>query len=137
MPPRLGIWGIAVAGMLSAIPKTAEAQVVVFDCRFPSISFFVTIYDDGSPARIGVEQGLGDKAQAYFDKLIGAWIIVEFLADGTLPSTLTTILKDGVTWHSRHTLDTMGKVVPHRAGSDRSVCFCTTGAVLGKIPLRC
>jgi hypothetical protein len=103
---------IAFAGMFSTIhSQVANAAVVVFNCEFPGTSFFVTVYDDGSPARIGREQGVGDKGQAYFDKLTGAWIIVEFVAGGTLPSTLTTILKDGTTWHSRHTLDIMGNLM--------------------------
>lgn len=98
--------------MLTAIQAhLAIAAVVVFDCKFPAVSFFVTVYDDGSPARVGIAQGVGDKAQGYFDKLTAAWIIVEFVADGTLPSTLTTILKDGAAWHSRHTLDNMGNLI--------------------------
>lgn len=96
MRPRLSFWGLALAGMLTAIQAhLAIAAVVVFDCKFPAVSFFVTVYDDGSPARVGIAQGVGDKAQGYFDKLTAAWIIVEFVADGALPSTLTTILKDG------------------------------------------
>jgi hypothetical protein len=112
MRPRLSFWGLALAGMLTAIQAhLAIAAVVVFDCKFPAVSFFVTVYDDGSPARVGIAQGVGDKAQGYFDKLTAAWIIVEFVADGTLPSTLTTILKDGAAWHSRHTLDNMGNLI--------------------------
>lgn len=111
-PPWLEIFGVALAGMLIAFQAhVAVAAVLVFDCEFPGFSFFVTVYDDGSPARIGREQGVGDKARPYFDKLTGAWIIVEFIADGTIPSTLTTILKDGVTWHSRHTLDALGTLI--------------------------
>ena len=70
----------------------------------------VTIYDDGSPARIGREQGIGDKASPYFDAATGAYIFVEFNGVG-LPSSLTTVLKDGTAWHSRHTLFIGGDLV--------------------------
>ncbi len=99
--------------LLGSILSTAAfATIKVFDCRFPAdgLSFIVTVYDDGSPARIGREQGIGDKGQAYFDKVTGAWIVVEFTADGTLPLSLTTILKDGVAWHSRHSLTVSGEI---------------------------
>lgn len=100
--------------LCSVWSTTASAKTTIFDCNFPSekLSFVVTVYDDGTVARIGREQGAGDKAQAYFDSITGAWIVVEFIADGTLPSTLTTILKDGRTWHSRHTMDVGGGIVP-------------------------
>lgn len=104
-----------VVGLLCLGGNTsAYAATTVFDCNFPSKQFYfiVTVYDDGSPDRIGREQGIGDKAQAYFDPVTGAWIVVEFIADGTLPSTLTTILRDGKAWHSRHTMDSLGNIVP-------------------------
>jgi hypothetical protein len=63
----------------------------------------ITIYDDGSPSRIGVEAGVGNKAQAYFDPPTGATVVVEFNGVG-LPDTLTTINRDGKAIHSRHLL---------------------------------
>jgi hypothetical protein len=93
-------------------PVAAIADILVFECRFTDgFHFYITIYDDGSPARIGREQGVGDKAQTYFDKVTEAWVIVEFVDDGTLPSTLTTVLRDGIGWHSRHTLATDGTLL--------------------------
>ena len=102
-----------VAGLSGLIlSDAAAAEIFVFDCRFPnSFSFYITVYDDGSPARIGREQGIGDKAQAYFDEATGAWVVVEFVDDGKLPSTLTTIMRDGVVWHSRHTMSIEGVIV--------------------------
>ena len=99
-----------------AWPTIAVADVTVFQCNFPQGSggpdfpFIVTVYDDGSPARIGAEQGVGDKASPYFDAATGAYIFVEFNGVG-LPCSLTTVLKDGAAWHSRHTLDVGGHMV--------------------------
>jgi hypothetical protein len=91
----------------------AGADELVFDCSFPGTFAFVVTINDQSPwATIGTEAGTGDKAKAYYDNATGAWILVEFVNDGKLPSTLTTILRDGKTWHSRHTLDILGKIVP-------------------------
>jgi hypothetical protein len=56
---------------------------------------------DESPARMGVEQGIGSKANAYFDKLTEAWIFVEFAGYG--PSTPTTILS-GKRHHDNHNI---------------------------------
>ncbi len=110
--------GLAALVMLAVSSAMAMADVGVFKCRFTdSFEFYITVYDDGSPARIGVEQGVGNKAQAYFDKPTGSWVFVEFIDDGKLPSTLTTILKDGSAWHSRHTLSLIGRVVAsHMSG---------------------
>jgi hypothetical protein len=94
-------------------PSGAAAEVIVHECYFPSESFefVVTTYDDGSPSRVGIQQGVGDLAKSYFDDVTKAWVIVEFIDQGKLPSTLTTILPDGEAFHSRHTLDVLGNVV--------------------------
>jgi hypothetical protein len=77
------------------LPSIAAAGIAVFDCSFPNFSsIVVTVFDDGSPARIGREQGVGDKAFVHFDSNTWAYIFVEFFAGG-LPFTLTTVLKDG------------------------------------------
>jgi hypothetical protein len=101
------LFGIA----LTQNSNSATAQVRVFDCKFPQLSFVATDYDDNTPTRIGVEIGVGDKVKSYFDKVTGAWIFVEFIANGTLPSTLTTVLKDGTAWHSRHTMGIDGSIL--------------------------
>jgi len=62
----------------------------------------ITSYEDDNSARIGIEQGIGDKGQSYYDKLTGAWIFVEYYSGGSLPDTLTTILSNGNAYHSRH-----------------------------------
>lgn len=104
---------LATLLLITLCSAPSQAGVVVFQCTFKdSFQFYVTIYDDGSPARIGMEQGVGSKAQPFFDKATGAWILVEFMSDGRLPSTLTTILEDGTVWHSRHTLSIGGTILP-------------------------
>jgi hypothetical protein len=93
-----------ICGLTSA--GAASAEVTVLTCKFPKFdeaAIFITIYDDGSPSRIGVEVGVGNKAQAYFDPPTGATVVVELNTAG-LPSTLTTINGDGKAVHSRHLL---------------------------------
>lgn len=86
-----------------AIARVASAEITVFTCHFSTMRAIITIYDDGSPSRIGVEVGVGDKAKAYFDPPTGATVVVEF--NGVdLPVTLTTINRDGKAVHSRHLL---------------------------------
>jgi hypothetical protein len=94
------------------LPSSAAADVLVFSCKLKGEDGLLvfTVYDDGSPARIGVEQGVGDKAQPYFDEATGAYIFVELNGVG-LPISLTTVLKDGTAWHSGHTLSIVGDVV--------------------------
>lgn len=64
-------------------------------------SVFFTIYDD-LRARIGVEQGVGNYGTAVYDRLSNDWIIIESVAEGTVPVTLPTILPSGRAYHSRH-----------------------------------
>jgi hypothetical protein len=81
----------------------ALAQISVFNCKFKGMeSFVITSYEDDNSARIGIEQGIGNKGQSYYDKLTGAWIFVEYYSGGSLPDTLTTILSNGNAYHSRH-----------------------------------
>ena len=97
--------GCLMFGMVAA--PSALADITVFTCRFPGLrgtgAIFVTIYDDGSPARVGVEVGVGSKAQTYFDASTGATVVVEFNGVG-VPDTLTTINQGGKSVHSRHLL---------------------------------
>jgi hypothetical protein len=87
-----------------AFARVATAEITVFTCKFTGFNtMFITIYDEGSPSRIGVEVGVGSKAQAYSDPPTGATLVVEFNGVG-LPITLTTINRDGKAVHSRHLL---------------------------------
>lgn len=82
--------------------RPAEAEITVFACQFAGFGrepLYITIYDDGAPARVGV----GSRAQAYFDRLTGSTVVVEFNLD-QIPNTLTTINRDGAAVHSRHLL---------------------------------
>jgi len=99
---------IVLAGMICGLAhaRIASAEITVFACHFAAsqaAATFITIYDDGSPSRIGVEVGVGSKAQAYFDRPTGATVVVEFNGAG-IPDTLTTINRDGKAVHSRHLL---------------------------------
>lgn len=89
-----------------AFARVASAEITVFACQFAGFkgaTTFITIYDDGSPSRIGVEVGVGDKAKTYFDPPTGATVVVEFNGVG-IPDPLTTINQDGKAVHSRHLL---------------------------------
>ena len=96
---------LVAALVCSTWSAAASAGVLVFECAFPSFDgpMFFKICGDGSRARVGVQQGVGDKADAYYDSVTGSWVIVEFIDHGKIPSALTTIKRDGVAWHSRHT----------------------------------
>jgi len=117
---RTSWWLIISLLLVLSSPGGALAEVVVFECRFTgySSSIFVTVYDDGSLARMGTQQGIGSRAQPHFDKMTGAWIFVELA--GELPSTLTTILTNGIAWHSRHTLAIDGTLM---ASQSKGSCF--------------
>lgn len=105
------------AALILNFGTIARAEPLLFKCDFPAsqLSFYVTIDDDGTTARIGTVPGVGAKARAYADSVTGAWVVVEFIADGRLPSALTTIKKDGVAWHSRHTMDLGGNIMPSQS----------------------
>lgn len=96
---------LLIAGFL-ATATPAFAGATVFECSFSNISHLViTIYDDGSPAHIGEEQGVGDFGTAVFDPVTGAWVVVEGIERGKVPIALTTILSNGKAWHSRQPVD--------------------------------
>ena len=100
----------ALIGMFGA--TKANAENLIFTCKFANdFSFFITVNENEPWARMGTAIGIGDKTKAYFDKVTGTWIFIEFIDDGKLPSTLTTILPAGAAWHSRHTLAVDGIVM--------------------------
>ena len=96
--------GAAILAVFLGSPALATIQV--FECSFPKekFEFVITIYDDGSPVRIGVETGVGNRGVFFRDEPTGAVSVVEFIDQGRFPSTLTTILADGQAVHSRHSL---------------------------------
>lgn len=99
---RMCFFALACLFLLSS-HDAAMAEINVYDCEFKGMgSLVITSYENDKSARIGIEQGIGDKAQSYFDTITGAWIFVEFYSGGSLPNTLTTILSNGNAWHSRH-----------------------------------
>jgi len=97
----LGFCAICTAGARQAV-----AAISVLACQFTGVGrdpMYVTIYDDGSPARIGGGVGVGSRALIYFDGLTGATVVVELNLDG-IPITLTTVNRGGDAVHSRHVL---------------------------------
>jgi len=82
----------------------AHAEILGFRCD----GFYITIYDDGTPARIGIDWGIGSKALVYDDPRNNSWVVVELNGVG-LPITLTTIMPDGRAIHSSQSTDVLGK----------------------------
>lgn len=99
--------------LITLVPSTSFASISIFDCQFPkdSFEFVVTVFDDGRRTRIGIETGIGNQADAFFDRVTGSNIFVEFIGNGSLPSTLTTVLSNGTAFHSRHSLSIDGSVL--------------------------
>jgi len=99
-----------VLAMIAASPFSASAEIKALRCRFDGLEFFITMYDDGSPTRLGTSVGVGDRARVYPDRRTGALVIVEENADST-PITMTTIQPDHAAVHSRHVIGLAGDVV--------------------------
>ena len=62
---RLLLSAALAFGLLTSA-RVASAEITVFTCHFPEFqgaATFITIYDDGSPSRVGVEVGVGSKAK--------------------------------------------------------------------------
>ncbi|NQV80918.1 MAG: hypothetical protein HQ495_10220 [Alphaproteobacteria bacterium] len=101
-------------GLTMLFTGPANAKIFGFLCDEENVLFrdqlYITVYDDGTPARIGTQWGIGNKALVYADPLNDAWVVVELNTDG-LPDTLTTIMPDGRAIHSRHTIDVFGLVL--------------------------
>ncbi len=109
------IFMLAFALVVAAlVTSPANAKIFGFLCDEEQATFrgglYITIYDDGSPARIGVEWGIGSKALVYNDPMNDGWVVVELNGIG-LPQTLTTIMPDGRAIHSRHSTDLSGTVI--------------------------
>ena len=98
---------IAVAGLA---PGLAQAEVL--RCGFPDLfswTFFITSYEDGRSARLGVAPDAGDRATVTSDRRTGARVVVEVNVDG-VPITMTTIQPDLSAVYSRHVLGLAGEV---------------------------
>ena len=95
---------------------------MVFKCDFEFISFFISINYPDLNARIGNSPNIGNFGQAYFDHMYKIWIIVESIAGGQLPSSLTTILNDGTAFHSNHTIWSPG-VIKANQGQGKCLLF--------------
>ena len=110
---KIAVKIFAVAALIGTFGVSkANAEPLIFRCKFSDdFSFFITVNENEPWARMGTAIGIGDKTKPYFDKVTSAWIFVEFIDDGKLPSTLTTVLTDGTAWHSRHTLAVDGTFI--------------------------
>ncbi len=95
---------------VALVTSPAHAKIFGFRCDEEQMVLYITVYDDGTPNRIGVEWGIGSKALVYNDPMNDGWVVVELNGIG-LPQTLTTIMPDGRAIHSRHSTDLSGTVI--------------------------
>ena len=100
--------GLAFGSIVIATPSRAD--IFVQKCVFPDVSFFLTRYSDGTPARIGRISGVGSKALYFKDRYAEVFIEIDLAG---IPITFTTIFPDLTAIHSRHSIVPLGdKVVP-------------------------
>jgi hypothetical protein len=99
-----------IGSVVTLLPFPAFAKITALRREFNNLNFFITIYDDGSPARLGTSIGIGDRARAYSDTRTGALVVVEVNTDG-IPTTITTIQPDRKAFHSRHLIGPFGEVM--------------------------
>jgi hypothetical protein len=105
---------IAAALILWALPS--HATIIIYTCTIEGMRgpLVITIYDDGTPARIGVASGVGDMATIHVDRRSGVIVAVETNIDG-IPITMTTINRDGKAIHSRQLIDRDGWFAPSQS----------------------
>ena len=106
--------GICVGATLTAMTMVdGQAEPLLqYACDIDGFGspIYVTVFDMAGRARIGTEPGMGGRAEAQYDPVTGSWWLIERSADG-LPRTITTILRDGSVWHSRHMIDVLGTFI--------------------------
>lgn len=98
---------------------TCLAEIHVLRCMFDKMNQWVyfTRYSDGTPTRVGIGIGVGDKALTFHDRT-GALIFIETNVDGT-PISFTTIEPTLRAFHSRHTVQLDGTVLAPSHSSGR------------------
>jgi hypothetical protein len=57
-----------------SLPSIALAEISALSCEFDDFKFFITIYSDGTPARLGTGVGIGDRARIFPDRRTGALV---------------------------------------------------------------
>ena len=100
----------ALAAVLTLMSNMAEAKITILHCKARGLELFITVYDDGTPARIGRGPGVGDKALVISDVRTGALVIVEQNMD-QIPISFTTLQPDMTGWHARQTIDLDGQII--------------------------
>ena len=96
--------------LFGLLPAPALADITVLKCDFSNTKgLYFTIYDDGTPARIGVGPGVGDKGLVFRDPRNRTIVIVEQNLDG-VPGTFTTITANMDAVHSRAWINLDGSI---------------------------
>jgi hypothetical protein len=105
--------------MFSLTSTPAQSKILALQCSFSNLGqTFITIYDDGTPARIGVKTGVGNKAKVMIDELSKSIALIEMNVDG-FPITLTTINPKMEAVHSRQIIDRVGEIAAPSQGTGK------------------
>jgi hypothetical protein len=91
----------------------------ILKCGFSNLPMvYFTIYDDGTPVRIGNSPGVGSRGLLFRDPRNKTMVIIEQNLDG-VPDTFTTITGDMTGIHSRALLNPDGSVSSPTQGIGR------------------
>src|SRR5205823_7394258 len=91
---RVCLAGYLTALMFCLTTDPAAADITVLMCGFGNAArIYFTLYDDGTPVRIGIGPGVGNRGLLFRDPRNKTIVIVEQNTDG-VPDTFTTITGD-------------------------------------------
>jgi hypothetical protein len=98
---------------------SAFAEITILKCGFSNLPMvYFTIYDDGTPVRIGNSPGVGSRGLLFRDPRNKTMVIIEQNLGG-VPDTFTTITGDMTGIHSRALLNPDGSVSSPTQGIGR------------------
>jgi hypothetical protein len=108
-----------VVAIMCLNTPSAFAEITILKCGFSNLpEVYFTIYDDGTPVRIGVRPGVGSRGLLFRDPRNKTMVIIEQNLDG-VPDTFTTIIDDMTGIHSRALLNPDGSVSSPTQGIGR------------------
>jgi hypothetical protein len=110
-------WALASSMLLWFLADLVHAEILIVRCSFPQVpTLVITNYDNGTPARVDVASGVGNRAEITVDPADGEWTVVE-LDDRMVPFTLTIIQPD--LRAARHAITREGTVLAPSQGPGR------------------
>lgn len=110
-------WFLVAIFCIAAYPSFAT--IIVLKCGFSNLpAVFFTIYDDGTPVRVGTGPGVGSRALLFRDPRNKTIVVIEQNTDG-VPDTFTTIAGDLTAVHSRALILLDGSILAPSQGMGR------------------